>query len=82
MQYPSLSNVRYEIRSRLVSGEIASVAIDAISDTTRSILHTHENSAIRRDVKPHNVLIATESTLKMTGFGITRIEYGISSGLT
>ena len=58
------------------------LAIDATIDITRSIAHAHKNGVIHRDIKPHNVLITTSGELKMTDFGIARVEDGASSGMT
>ena len=50
------------------------IAVDAAIDMLKALSHAHKFKVIHRDVKPHNVLISKEEILKMTDFGIARIE--------
>lgn len=45
-------------------------AIDIMEQLTSAIEHAHENGLIHRDIKPQNVLIDHNGTIKVTDFGI------------
>jgi serine/threonine protein kinase len=54
-------------------------ALDIISQVGDALDYAHANRVIHRDVKPANILITTENRVKITDFGIARLE---SSNLT
>jgi serine/threonine-protein kinase len=79
MQYvPGLSLKEY-IRDH------APLSIDESTEFTRQILDglaaIHEAGIIHRDIKPQNVLMSNQRLLKLTDFGIARLE-SASAGLT
>lgn len=44
--------------------------IDIMSQILSAISYAHANGVIHRDIKPHNILINKEGTVKITDFGI------------
>jgi serine/threonine protein kinase len=54
-------------------------ALDIISQVGEALDYAHANRVIHRDVKPANILITTDHKVKITDFGIARLE---SSNLT
>jgi serine/threonine protein kinase len=54
-------------------------ALDVVSQVGDALDYAHANRVIHRDVKPANILITTENRVKITDFGIARLE---SSNLT
>jgi serine/threonine-protein kinase len=38
--------------------------------------HSHENGVVHRDIKPHNVVFSEDGNLKITDFGIARLDSG------
>lgn len=47
-------------------------AVDYMEQMLAAIAHAHANHFIHRDIKPHNILISHDGTLKVTDFGIAR----------
>ncbi|WP_057913455.1 Stk1 family PASTA domain-containing Ser/Thr kinase [Peribacillus muralis] len=45
-------------------------ALDIMKQITAAISHAHHNGIIHRDIKPQNILIDKEGTVKITDFGI------------
>lgn len=45
-------------------------ALDIMKQITAAISHAHHNGIIHRDIKPQNILIDNEGTVKITDFGI------------
>ncbi len=47
-------------------------AIGIIYDLTSAIEHAHEHSVIHRDLKPQNILISADGSVKICDFGVAR----------
>ena len=53
-------------RGRLPPGEVVPLGLQACA----GLQHAHDHGLIHRDVKPHNLLVRADGTLKVTDFGI------------
>lgn len=53
-------------------------ALDIMKQLTMAIQHAHEHDIIHRDVKPQNVLIKDDGTVKITDFGIALVHDTLS----
>jgi serine/threonine protein kinase len=53
--------------------------LDIVAQVGEALDYAHSNRVIHRDVKPANILITTENRVKITDFGIARLD---SSNLT
>lgn len=45
-------------------------AVEIMKQLTSAVQHAHENNIIHRDIKPQNVLVKDDGTVKITDFGI------------
>lgn len=53
-------------------------ALDIMKQLTMAIQHAHEHQIIHRDVKPQNVLVKDDGTVKITDFGIALVHDSLS----
>lgn len=49
-------------------------AIDCVLQAARGLEHAHAQGAIHRDIKPGNLLLATDGTIKVVDMGLARIQ--------
>ena len=49
---------------------------------TRALSHAHSRGIIHRDIKPHNIMILKDGSVKVADFGIARLQDSKSSTLT
>lgn len=55
------------------SAPLGSVTVLSIaSQISAALMHAHKNHIIHRDIKPQNVLVARDGTVKITDFGIAK----------
>lgn len=68
MEYIAGKNLKQLIKARGALDKVE--AVDIMKQLTSAIIHAHENKLIHRDIKPQNVLIKADGTVKITDFGI------------
>ena len=51
-----------------------------VQSTLRALAHLHKNRCIHRDVKPSNILVADDGTVKLADFGSSRLHCGSFAG--
>jgi serine/threonine-protein kinase len=65
-----------EIRDVLDDGEKLPVAqvLDIVSQVALGLAYAHEHGIVHRDVKPSNIMMIRDGHVKITDFGIARME--------
>ena len=48
----------------------------------KALQHAHENGIIHRDIKPHNIMLLQDGTIKVTDFGIARFSSNATRTMT
>ena len=48
-------------------------ALHFIKQILKGLAHAHERGIVHRDIKPHNILLLKDGTIKITDFGIARL---------
>jgi len=57
-------------------------ALHFIIQITKALGHAHSRGIIHRDIKPHNVMVLRDGSVKVADFGIARVSSGGHSTLT
>jgi len=72
MEYVEGHSLRdcFERKVRFNSGQ----AINILSQLLKALQHAHEHGVWHRDVKPGNILLLSDGQIKVTDFGIARVE--------
>ena len=53
-----------------------------ITQITKALGHAHSRGIIHRDIKPHNIMVLRDGSVKVADFGIARVSSGGHSTLT
>src|SRR5487761_2061919 len=69
LQGKELRDILNEVKS-LPVGQI----LDFVSQVASGIAYAHENGIVHRDVKPSNIMVGSDGHVKITDFGIARME--------
>ncbi len=57
-------------------------ALHFITQIVRALSHAHSRGIIHRDIKPQNVMVLRDGSVKVTDFGIARVSSSTQSTLT
>ncbi len=57
-------------------------AIYFITQILRALKHAHDKGIVHRDIKPQNILLIADGTIKVTDFGIARISENATRTMT
>ncbi len=57
-------------------------AIYFITQILRALQHAHDKGIVHRDVKPQNIMLQADGTIKVTDFGIARFSRGDTRTMT
>ena len=57
-------------------------ALHFITQIMKALSHAHSRGIIHRDIKPHNVMVLQDGTLKVADFGIARVTSANQSTMT
>lgn len=72
MEYVRGSNLADDVRSH---GPMrVSQAVESLRQAAKGLQHAHENGIIHRDVKPGNLMVDDEGTVKVTDLGLAVLE--------
>ena len=57
-------------------------ALHFITQIIRALSHAHSRGIIHRDIKPHNIMVLRDGSVKVTDFGIAQLTSAAQSTLT
>jgi hypothetical protein len=58
------------------------LAVRWLRDALEGLLYAHRRSVLHRDLKPHNLLLTADGTLKVSDFGLLKMAVKSATGLT
>ncbi|HIE97037.1 MAG TPA: serine/threonine protein kinase [Fuerstia sp.] len=70
MEYVDGSTLREVVKTRQLTPEHALKIVPHLCD---ALQYAHDNGVVHRDVKPENILIAVDGSVKIADFGLSRI---------
>jgi len=57
-------------------------ALHFVTQIVRALGHAHSRGIVHRDIKPHNIMVLRDGSVKVTDFGIARLTSAAHSTLT
>lgn len=57
-------------------------AVHFITQIARALGHAHSRGIVHRDIKPHNIMVLRDGSVKVTDFGIARLTSAAQATLT
>ncbi len=57
-------------------------ALHFITQITKALGHAHSRGIIHRDIKPHNIMVLRDGSVKVADFGIARLTNAVQNTLT
>lgn len=74
MEYIEGTSLRQHVNAPMSPAQVVSV----IGQTCEALDYAHEHEIVHRDVKPENILIGADGTVKVTDFGIAKLSSSVT----
>ncbi|MDO9547044.1 MAG: serine/threonine-protein kinase [Pelolinea sp.] len=76
MEFINGSHLKDKINDQKITS--LSIGLDLMIQACRGLAYAHQQGIVHCDIKPHNMLVSIDGTLKITDFGISRALETIS----